>query len=429
MKQKWCLWAIVMAFGCSVVTGCVPPAATGDQKPITAPAQTVSSPSPAPDDSKELDPDPKPETNTMPPEVDKTSRFPEKRITLMAVGDIMVHQEQLDAAWNPASKAYDFLPFFTNVVPLFREADWVIGNLETTLSGSAARYTGYPMFNSPESLGKTLKEVGFTAVSTANNHSLDRKEPGVRKTIEHLDQAGLLHTGTFASPEERDEPLLLSKDGFTLALLSYSYGTNGIAIPEGKPYLVNLIKPELIKADIARARERGADLVAVALHFGEEYQRMPNEAQKKTAELCIQYGADLILGAHPHVVQPYEWKTVTMEDGRQHKGLIAYSLGNFISAQRWDYKDVGAILKLSLYKGESGEASIESVDLIPTYVHFYRKGGKRHYVIYPVPQTLAKLQSGEKIAALSKEAINYMMRLQKEMPVHVSNIVGKKKAS
>jgi poly-gamma-glutamate synthesis protein (capsule biosynthesis protein) len=144
------------------------------------------------------------------------------------------------------------------------------------------------MFNSPAELGHTLKDVGFTAVSTANNHSLDRKESGILQTIKHLDEAGLLHTGTFASPEERDEPLLLKKDGFTLALLSYTYGTNGIAIPDGKPYMINLIDPELIKEDIARAREKGADLVAVALHFGVEYQRQPNEAQKKTAEQCIQ---------------------------------------------------------------------------------------------------------------------------------------------
>ncbi|WP_410593941.1 CapA family protein, partial [Bacillus sp. SIMBA_074] len=109
----------------------------------------------------------------------------------------------MDAAWNPATKAYDFRPFFTRVEPLFKEADWVIGNLETTMSGSGVGYTGYPMFNSPESLAPTLKEVGFTAVSTANNHSLDRKEQGVLQTIKYLDQAGILHTGTFASPEER----------------------------------------------------------------------------------------------------------------------------------------------------------------------------------------------------------------------------------
>lgn len=430
MKENWCRWAVILAFCTASVAGCVPPQAAKQEKPSTAPAETA--PPPLPATPSEEKPDQTQDATSMQPASspnEAPSRFPEQRLTLMAVGDIMVHQEQLDAAWDPKTKMYDFHPFFTNVIPLFRKADLVIGNLETTMSGSATGYSGYPMFNTPASLGHTLKDVGFTAVSTANNHSLDRREAGVLQTIKHLDEAGILHTGTFASPEERDEPLLLKKDGFTLALLSYTYGTNGISIPPGKPYLINLINPELIKKDIARAREQGADLVAVALHFGVEYQRMPNEAQKKTAELCLQYGADLILGAHPHVVQPYEWKTVTLEDGREHKGLIAYSLGNFISAQRWDYKDVGAILKLTLHKDGQGSASIESAEMIPTYVHFYRKSGKRHYVIYPVPQTLANLQKGEKYPTLTKDAIAYMKRLEGEMAVHVSTVVSKKKAS
>ncbi len=423
MNEKWCRWVAILAIGCMSMTGCVAPVANQD-KPATAPAETTSQTLPAAPSS-----DVPSSEEPAPAQKQAASRFPEQRLSLMAVGDIMMHQEQLDAAWNPATKKYDFHSFFTNVVPLFQEADWVIGNLETTMSGSAAGYSGYPMFNSPAELSHTLKEVGFTAVSTANNHSLDRKGPGILQTIKHLDEAGLLHTGTFASPEERDEPLLLKKNGFTLALLSYTYGTNGIPIPEGKPYMINLIDPALIKKDIAHAREKGADLVAVALHFGVEYQRMPNEAQKKTAEQVIRDGADLILGAHPHVVQPYEWKTVTLEDGREHKGLITYSLGNFISAQRWDYKDVGAILKLTLKKDTSGTASIESAEMIPTYVHFFRKSGKRNYVIYPVPQTLAKLQNGEKYPTLTKDAIAYMKRLENEMAVHVGTFVSTKKAS
>ncbi|KMZ44777.1 MULTISPECIES: CapA family protein [Bacillales] len=418
MKRTW-KWALLLVIACTSLVGCAAPVAQADK---TNQAPNVKVPDP------ETPPQTAPiQQETQPPTL--PSRFPEQRISLLAVGDIMMHQEQLDAVWDPATKSYDFKRFFPNVIPMFREADWVIGNLETTMSGSEAKYSGYPMFNSPESLAHTLKEIGFTAVTTANNHSMDRKERGVLQTIKYLDEAGLPHTGTFANPEDRDEPLLLTKDGFTLALLSYTYGTNGIAIPEGKPYLINLISPELMKKDIARAREKGADLVAVALHFGNEYQRMPSPEQIKTAEQALTFGADIILGAHPHVVQPYEWKTVTLEDGRQHKGLITYSLGNFISAQRWDYKDVGAILKLVLYKNESGEASIESAEMIPTYVHFYRKNNKRNYVIYPVSETLEKLKQGQKYPTLTKEAIQYMTQLQQEMPVHINKVVSKKKAS
>lgn len=416
-------WALILVWTCTSLAGCASPIAQAD-KPTQAP--DVKAPDPA--TSPSADANQVEGIKETPPPV-MPSRFPEQRISLLAVGDIMMHQEQLDAVWDPATKSYDFKRFFPHVTPMLQEADWVIGNLETTMSGSKAKYSGYPMFNSPESLAHTLKEIGFTAVSTANNHSLDRKEQGVLQTIRYLDEAGLKHTGTFASPEERNEPLLLTKDGFTLALLSYTYGTNGIAIPAGKSYLVNLISPELMKKDIARAREKGADLVAVSLHFGNEYQRTPSPEQIKAAELCLTYGADLILGAHPHVVQPYEWKTVTLEDGREHKGLIAYSLGNFISAQRWDYKDVGAILKLTLYKNESGIASIESAEMIPTYVHFYRKNNKRNYVIYPVSDTLEKLKQGVNYPTLTKQAIQYMTQLEKEMPVHVNKVVTKKKAS
>ncbi|WP_309479122.1 CapA family protein [Brevibacillus agri] len=429
MKQAWSKWVIITAVGCMSLVGCVPPAAP-DHEASKAPVQHVTPSEPATPQPPQDEPAADTEANPpAPPPEQAPSRFPEQRISLLAVGDIMVHQEQMDAVWNPATKTYDFNKFFPYVTPLFQEADWVIGNLETTMSGSQARYSGYPMFNSPESLAQTLKEVGFTAVTTANNHSMDRKEQGVLQTIKYLDQAGILHTGTFASVEERNEPLLLTKDGFTLALLSYTYGTNGIPVPPKKPYLVNLIAPELMKQDIARAKEKGADLVAVALHFGVEYQRLPNAEQIRTAELCLTYGADLILGAHPHVVQPYEWKTVTREDGTEHTGLIAYSLGNFVSAQRWDYKDVGAILKLTLHKDESGKASIEQAELLPTYVHFFRKNNKRNYVIYPVNETLAGLMRGEKYPTLTKEAIQYMTRLQKEMPVHVNTAVSGKKAS
>lgn len=433
MNGIWRFGVLAVTLCLALAAGCTPQ--TAEREQTMTPPQAVAPvengelaeqmTSAHPRSAEQLPP---PENPPLPDTDPSPSRFPEQRVTLMAVGDIMVHDQQLEAAWNPQANSYDFSPSFVHVKPLFQEADWVIGNLETTLAGREARYSGYPMFNSPESLGRTLKEVGFTAVSTANNHSLDRKEQGVLKTIAHLDEAGILHTGTFRSEEERNEPLLLQKGEITLALLSYTYGTNGIPIPAGKPYLVNLIDPALIRRDIARAREKGADLVAVALHFGDEYQRLPNEMQKKTAELCLTYGADLILGAHPHVVQPYEWKTVTLEDGREHTGLIAYSLGNFISAQRWDYKDVGAILKLTLYKGGKGETQIESAELIPTYVYFYRANGKRNYVIYPVPQTLETWQQGEKDPYLSKEAIRYMQQLAEEIPVHVSQPLPGEKA-
>jgi poly-gamma-glutamate capsule biosynthesis protein CapA/YwtB (metallophosphatase superfamily) len=349
----------------------------------------------------------------------------ERKVTLMAVGDIMVHQEQLEAAWDVQRKTYDFSPFFAKVSPILQQGDIVIGNLETTLSGSDLRFTGYPQFNSPESLAAVLKQTGFTVLTTANNHSLDRREQGVLRTIAHLDQAGLAHTGTFRSEKERNQPLILEKNGIRLAVLAYSYGTNGIPIPKGKPYLVNLIQPDLIKADIARAKAIGADLVAVGLHFGAEYQRTPNQTQKKIADFAIQAGADLVIGHHPHVVQPYEWRTVTQPDGSKRTGFVAYSLGNFISAQRHEYKDVGGILKLTIHKRADGKTVLESPEFIPTYVHYYRKTGKRHYVIYPLPQILQAKAKADPL--LNADMYRYLQRIYKEITVHVTSIISQKK--
>ncbi|NGQ93687.1 CapA family protein [Brevibacillus sp. SYP-B805] len=422
----------------SLLIGCSPLAVLSTQQP-QAPVKTESNgagpaaPSPltsaTPSTPSASSAAMSPATPSLPPspqpaEAASPPVLADRKVTLMAVGDIMVHQEQLEAAWDVRKKAYDFAPFFAKVAPLLKSADLAIGNLETTLAGSDLRFTGYPEFNSPESLAAALKQAGFTAVTTANNHSLDRRETGVLRTIAHLDQAGLAHTGTFRSAGERERPLILEKNGIKLGVLAYTYGTNGIPIPQGKPYLVNLIQPALIKQDIAKARALGADLVAVALHFGSEYQRMPNESQKKIADVTIQAGADLILGAHPHVLQPYEWRTVTLPDGSKRTGFVAYSLGNFISAQRRDYKDVGGILKLTLHKRQDGQTVVESPEIIPTYVHYVRKAGKRHYVIYPLPQTL---QANQKDPLLNGDTYRYMQRLYKEISVHVASLQSKKK--
>ncbi|WP_255298414.1 CapA family protein [Brevibacillus dissolubilis] len=339
------------------------------------------------------------------------------RLTLTTVGDIMVHQEQIDAAYNPKTKSYDFTSSFAQVIPLLTDSDLTVGNLETTLAGQASRYTGYPQFNSPESLAQTLTKAGFDVLTTANNHSLDRREAGVLSTLNHLKQAGILSTGTFSTPDERNKPLFVEKNGIKIAFLAYTYGTNGIPIPKGKPYLVNLIDPALIKKDITAARSQGADIVSVSLHFGNEYQRQPSPEQRKMARFCLEAGADLILGHHPHVVQPYEWQTIPQADGTTRRGLIMYSLGNFISGQRGDYKDVGAILQVTITKPSGDKkAVLQDAQVVPTYVHLSRPGGKRSYVIYPLPQTLAA-QTQKK--SLPADVIRKMDQLYRAISVHL----------
>lgn len=392
----------------TAATGCSQAAFT--QRNQSPPAQSVPTEKPIP-----------PQTDASPSETPIDPPIVDQRVSLLAVGDIMVHDEQLEAAWDSKQKHYQFLPFFAKVQPVLKQTDWLVGNLETTLSGSDLRFSGYPQFNTPDALATTLKQVGFTALTTANNHSLDRREIGVIRTLDALKKAGIPSTGTFRSADERNQPLFLQKNGLKLAILAYSYGTNGIPVPKGKPYLINLIQPELIKKDIATAKQQGADLVAVALHFGIEYQRMPSEFQRKIANQALQDGADLIIGAHPHVVQPYEWQTIRSANGQIRKGLVLYSLGNFISAQRREYKDVGMIAKLTLLKKASGEASIEQAEMIPTYVHYYRSAGKRNYVIYPIAETLASKQK-QKDPALTAQAYQTMANYLKEINVHVNRL-------
>ncbi|WP_232700041.1 CapA family protein [Brevibacillus daliensis] len=354
------------------------------------------------------------------PEKNRLIEEAESSITLFSVGDIMVHQEQLDAAYQPETRSYHFNPSFSQVKPILMQADIVMGNLETTLSGSERTYSGYPEFNTPDSLVEALKDAGFTVVTTANNHSLDRRNQGVIRTREVLKQKNILSTGTFTSQEERDTPLLLQQNDIVIAFLSYTYGTNGIPLPKNKPFAVNLYQPQLVKQDIARAKSMGADLVITSLHFGAEYQRLPNEEQKRMARETFEAGSDLIIGHHPHVIQPYEWLIEQKKDGPDRKGFVIYSLGNFISAQRWDYKDVGGILQVVITKkGESTQ--ITQADFLPTYVHFFRKNNKRNYIIYPMEQ-IVKNHDKLKEMNMTQEVYANVSTMYTHINKHVSSL-------
>jgi len=324
-----------------------------------------------------------------PPEPPKMSPYT-TQAKLIAVGDIMMHGSQIRSGYNSQTKTYSYETFFREVKDIFSEGDWVIGNLETTLAGAEAKYTGYPRFNAPAELADAIKEAGFNILTTANNHSLDRNEKGVLKTLENVKQRGLLPVGTAASKEESEEILIVEKNEISLAILAYTYGTNGIPIPKGKDYLVNLIKEEEIVKDILEARQLGADIVTVALHFGSEYQRQPNAQQKKLVEVLIKAGADIILGSHPHVVQPYQIFEVAGERGKIRKAVAIYSMGNFISNQRGNYKDLGVIFEVNIQKNFPEETvEIVEVEALPTWVHRYSQNGKWIFRVLPLEKVLA----------------------------------------
>lgn len=334
-----------------------------------------------------------PAEEEQPPEEPAVPQFAEA--ALIAVGDIMMHMPQIRSGYDAESGTYSFDHFFAEVKPLLSEGDWVIGNLETPLAdGDKRGYTGYPEFNAPPELADALKDAGFNILTTANNHTLDRRESGVIRTLENLRERNLIAVGSHASPEEAENITIVEKNGISLAILAYTYGTNGIPVPEGKDYLVNLIDEDKIAADIQKARDAGADAVAVALHFGVEYQTMPNEEQKKLAKNVLAYGADIILGSHPHVLQPYEIVESTREDGSVKQGVILYSMGNFISNQDRNHNnnkptEIGAIFEIGLKKQmPGGPVTITGVRATPTYVHKNVQNGITKHRVLPMEAVL-----------------------------------------
>ena len=248
-------------------------------------------------------------------------------LQLVFAGDIMTHGPQIKAA-DQGRGTYDFTPSFELVRPMVERADLALANLETTYGGTP--YRGYPMFSSPSSLGSALKEAGFDVLTTANNHSCDRGRYGVVNTIDVLDSLGIRTTGSYRTRAERSQrtPLIIDVRGVKLAVLAYTYGTNGLPIPQ--PALVDTIDLEQISDDLRRADSLGADYKIVQIHWGNEYEKHPSKRQRELAIALARHGVGAVIGSHPHVVQDSEW---IEEEGAKMKTFVIYSLGNFISNQ------------------------------------------------------------------------------------------------
>ncbi|MBA4494450.1 CapA family protein [Paenactinomyces guangxiensis] len=311
------------------------------------------------------------------PSKDKAEAEAPKTVRVAAFGDIMLHSPQIRAGIQ-ADGSYDFRSFFKEVKPYIQSADIAIGNLETTLAGRSKPFSGYPQFNSPDELVHALKDAGVDVVSTANNHAMDTGEKGVIRTYRTVNKSGIQTTGTAPTHEEK-KAAILKKNGITIAFLAYTQSTNGLPVPKDKPYLINRINTTQIAQDVKETKKQGTDFVCVSLHFGNEYQRHPNDYQLKIARQVLEDGADVILGSHPHVLQPMEKVTI---NGKEK--FIIYSMGNFISNQQDPYTDEGVILYFDLEKDPAKkQTSLKNVSFLPTYVHKYYQNGKRQYVVIP----------------------------------------------
>lgn len=302
-----------------------------------------------------------------------TATAQQTELKLVFAGDIMGHDSQIASALATGEPGYDYKPCFQYLRPYLQEADLVIGNLEVTFAGEP--YKGYPAFSSPDKLASDLKWAGFDILVNANNHALDRGRNGLVRTIEVLGQEEIVQTGTFQDPEARASyyPLVVELKGIRIALLNYTYGTNGIK--DRPPAIVNRIDKARIREDIQKAKSAQPDFILVTMHWGNEYQLTESREQAELAKYLFELGADAVIGSHPHVVQPIR--------GEGSGNLVVYSLGNLISNQRNRYRDGGILFELVLSKENQ---KISSHAYLPVWV--WKPGTKKGTRFTLVPANL-----------------------------------------
>jgi poly-gamma-glutamate capsule biosynthesis protein CapA/YwtB (metallophosphatase superfamily) len=267
------------------------------------------------------------------------------KFSLLFIGDVMGHDEQIWSAENRETHLYNYDEVFKYIKPVIDDADIAIANFEVTLA--CPPYTGYPQFSSPADLAAACKNAGIDYLVTANNHAADRGAKGIRGTINRLDSLGIPHTGTFLNSSSRDtlSPLMIYKNGTSIALLNYTFSTNGITVPG--PVIVNMLDKELITKDVNKAKARKADFIILFLHWGTEYDTIPSKSQVDLAAYFQSIGVDMVIGSHPHVLQKMVRNTNTVT-GKEN--IVVYSLGNFVSNQRKPKTDGGSLVKVELVK-------------------------------------------------------------------------------
>lgn len=287
---------------------------------------------------------------------------------LVATGDILCHNTQYFDAYDSSTGTYDFNYVFDDVVKYIEPADIAISSLETSFAGSDVGYSNYPRFNSPDSLITAIKNIGVDVISTAGNHCLDYGFSGLSRTIDVLDSNGLSHLGTYKSQEEQSKILYKDIDGVKIAFLNYTYGTNGIPVPSGKDFCVNLIDKDLMSYQINLAKDENADVIIACMHWGTEYSTVQNSEQEDLADFLFESGVDIIIGNHPHVAEPMEKRSVTLEDGTVKDCFVIYALGNFTADQNYANTRSSVILNLDL-TFEDDVLNINSATYTPIYIY------------------------------------------------------------
>jgi len=317
----------------------------------------------------------KPEITESDPE--STPSITTNTLTLVATGDNLFHETIIDSSLK--NGVYDFTPIYSEIKSIIEKADLAFINQETVMGGVKFGYSGYPAFNTPQSLAKTIADTGFDIVNQANNHAMDMGKTGLIATLDLWDTIeGITVIG---ARKEGESARIITKNNISLGFLSYTYGLNGNTLPKDNPNLVSLINRTKMETEIDALRPL-CDFLIVSMHWGDEYKMEPGKAQTDLAIFLAEHGVDLIIGHHPHVLQRSQ--IITLEDGR--KTFCIYSLGNFVSNQREKERIIGGMLVVTFTKKtqepETKELSISDFGMIPVICHFDR--GFLNTKVYPL---------------------------------------------
>lgn len=298
-------------------------------------------------------------------------------VSLVAVGDNLIHNTLISAG-EQEDGSLDYSSFYENTKNDISSADIAVINQETILGGSEFEYTGYPVFNSPWEIGTAAIDAGFDIFTCATNHSLDKGYAGIEQECAFFDQhPEVVHVGTNDSEEDYNSIIYYEKNSIRFAILNYTYGTNGIPIPESSPWCVNMMDKEKITADVNAAKQN-ADVIIVFPHWGTENSTSVSDYQREYVQLFSDLGVDIVIGTHPHVLQPVEW---VENETTGKKMLVYYSLGNFISHQTSLNQLCGGMAEIKIEK-KNGEISITSAKLVPVVCWYKSSGDKYEFSVY-----------------------------------------------
>jgi len=316
------------------------------------------------------------------PTDDKNNAARAQTVSFVAVGDNLFHDSVLRSSYNEETKEYDFFPIYTEIKKIVSKADLAFINQETVMAGERFGYSGYPAFNSPQSLALAHADTGFDIINIANNHTMDKGASGIISTLDFLDT--IPQFTVIGARKEGKSARIITRNNISLGFLSYTYGLNGNVLPKDNPNLVSLIDKDKIKEEIEELRPL-CDFLIVSMHWGEEYKLEPGKDQTDMAHFLAEENVDLIIGHHPHVLQRAD--KLHRPDGKET--YVFYSLGNFVSHQRERERIIGGMMFLTFVKSAKGETSIEDFGMIPLITHYNQSfNNTKIYPLYEYTEEL-----------------------------------------